>query len=888
MPIAAAKLNGAVPRAQAVLSDPGTIVRLPLAAGFDPLQSPFFLRLEAVLGADPQARLALASFNREKEKISGSPTAVLESFFSTLYRDERLRALTNFVVRRFCLEQSERLWECLRNGATRTPEVVIGCGPNAVNYLLSRAQKSRTSMPLLIDRRGSGGGQFSITDLPVWKLNSRNGEDITDEMAALIPGRGRNLNSLGQYAYLQASSVSSQLYPAQDVLAFTARINLALLGSPALLYTDAAPRIPRAPATGAITEVPIDLTNLLTGERAVLTSGRLIGMPGLGKTKVEEISFLRDGKPVPIEQVPIDVPGGRIYTLEGFYSLQGTPELKALLRTTDQFAVGGAKDSGNVVCETILGQGPESSDSAVSRTGITVRWWGQGQPTRAAFEKCARPRYKLLGLEFPRTGGDGPGSNRILPDSRKIATVDQRDDGLQIIPENKGRSRAGAKPAQLLVLANGLKNPLLDPKGPFRGAIDELGVFPQAKLPPFTSMFPKALRRAYGRGDVIELSVGDKLCWRITVGSIETRIERNPLRFLLRRRFLKRRSGRSDREPSGFSILFRDRDPVERRSEATIYVENVRAKTSSQKKIRLGSGRRNGDGDASRSIPGSLPFGSFTDQVRRGLTGKMGKDGAALTLRVRRSGEASLKEVYETPRRSPLEGMKLVSVTIEGEKRAAARQLGGLPVYFAGPAALIPPSETERKLPALKISENVVALWFHASRISQLGQELDEPELLDPSLILRPDGIFARPSEPAKLPRDGRVRSPEEASSPRSLADLDPVGYLRARVAMALASTFPDPACRQGATVALTMNRGRVLASGIEGGAAAIAPLLSEPEVVKALGAVAAAEGRRTALTVVIPAVKPSAGANGLASWLRQLRVEMRPLERRASSRAGA
>jgi hypothetical protein len=302
-----------------------------------------------------------------------------------------------------------------------------------------------------------------------------------------------------------------------------------------------------------------------------------------------------------------------------------------------------------------------------------------------------------------------------------------------------------------------------------------------------------------------------------------------------------------------------------------VTIENVR--TRSKKEI-VFPFKRSEYGETFDAAEARDIFKQLSPSILRELNRGVIESGSvfSLTLRTGQFGDRK-REYYKLPARAGLKALPIVTAAIDGEKRAVARQLGNKEVYFAGPPALLPPSRKEKQLPALAVSENVVALWFHSSRVSEFGQSLDEARLENPTLVLRPGEVLASGSEqPARIKK---VASTPRASAAPSALGFDPIGLLRARIVSYLDSLPELESLKTSTRASLSLRKGQPTLTFPD---AAPEPfrkvwegILRNDETVDGVRALLEAEGNGASIKVELPA---STGASR-TNWLRQIRIDV-------------
>lgn len=262
-------------------------------------------------------------------------------------------------------------------------EVVVGAGVHAAIWCANRDVQ-----PFVMDQSPDVGGTFA-TKRPVFYLNSRNRRDVP--WAEPLPGRGGALNRMPG-ARIQPMDLSYSEYQPQTDLAFAAGLNLVL---DAQVATGARVLTVRSEGGGRYV---VEFQDPEDGQGNLrLLAGRVVLATGPGDPAQR---IRRDGY-------------NRTMDFPAFVSKMGAANKP--LEGWGNVAVVGAGDSGSVVCEYLLGQGPEPPLSNAQRSMVErVTWIGQRRATCEAYRRAVRSRYQGLGRFMPRR--DRPGDYvRLFP-----------------------------------------------------------------------------------------------------------------------------------------------------------------------------------------------------------------------------------------------------------------------------------------------------------------------------------------------------------------------------------------------------------------------------------------------------------------------------------------
>jgi hypothetical protein len=249
-------------------------------------------------------------------------------------------------LRRAYSTERKAIEECIQRhrsfGRTK-PTIVIGGGVHGVTF----AMNSRLRPYILSSQFG---GEFRGD--PLFYLNSRN---RPGELG--LPGTEKALNAMPGCP-VQASQFDGFEYQVNTPLGFAIEVNAALYS-----------RYRRLSAFSV--EKKIDGDYLLLTNGGGLSTQRLIIATGIGTEP----------------KVP----------LEGTLSLRAAlTQLRGNTKPLKRVAVVGAGNSGNVMVEALLGQGPISAPF-VDR----IDWFGQRLGYREEWEDRVRSRYHAIGRDFP-------------------------------------------------------------------------------------------------------------------------------------------------------------------------------------------------------------------------------------------------------------------------------------------------------------------------------------------------------------------------------------------------------------------------------------------------------------------------------------------------------
>lgn len=294
-------------------------------------------------------------------------------------------------------------------------EIIIGGGLHAAVYAMNRPKGKRL---LALENRRRIGGILAQSRAPFFYLNSRDRPTSSALISPLLPGRGQPLNMLPG-AVLQTSDIGSNATLTNDDLAFVIRANLVLRSRVRFSFA---------------TEIRDDKEGklaVITGAGNTLLSDRVILATGLGKSKPALAGCI---------------------TFEQFMNYANSP---FPLRGIKRAAVVGAKESGNVTVEFLLGLGPKAGNSVINLDYVDhIDWFGQNCLTAEEFERCNRRRYGAIAGEIPR---------RILPIPGRVCESKPNGGGIRLFARTpSGEFRSPIEPYDIVIFATGFEQ--TDPK----------------------------------------------------------------------------------------------------------------------------------------------------------------------------------------------------------------------------------------------------------------------------------------------------------------------------------------------------------------------------------------------------------------------------------------
>lgn len=283
-------------------------------------------------------------------------------------------------------------------------EIIVGGGLHAAIYAMNRPKNPR---PLILEKEACVGGILAQARAPFFYLNSRDRPTFRALSYPILPGKSLPLNMLPG-AVLQTADIGGLDYLTQDDLGFVIRTNLTLAG-----------RVIQRTVREIVKTVDQPGYNVLTEGPAFFTQ-RVILATGLG-----------DSNPC--------LPGCITFT-----NFMKNASLSFPLRGFKKVAVVGAKESGNVTVEYLLGMGPRPGNSVTNLDYVErIDWFGQTSLTAEEFERCNRKRYKDIAREMPNLNNN---SGRVQAFPGRVITASRTDSKTELCllsPEGALRNMGG-------------------------------------------------------------------------------------------------------------------------------------------------------------------------------------------------------------------------------------------------------------------------------------------------------------------------------------------------------------------------------------------------------------------------------------------------------------
>lgn len=306
--------------------------------------------------------------------------------------------------------------------------VIIGGGLHAATLACNLSPK-----PVVIERELELGGIFQLPRGPAFRLNSRNRPDEGERK----PGGSGSLNYIPN-GLLQVADISGDEYPSQDDFALAIKANL----------IERSMSFPSCSVSG-IRNFDGDLSVRLRDfeDRVRFVScKRLFVATGIGEPTS-----------IPVDERRYENGRTAVYTFAEW--LRALRFQRAIWRDVKRLAVIGANDSGKVVIEHALGQGPGASRSVNLDFVERIDWYGQTSYYQESFEECERSRYSGIGRYMPRIR-DIEHFARVFANNARATGISQTEPGPRVRYISGGC--CVSPPYDMVVICTGFKSNIDD------------------------------------------------------------------------------------------------------------------------------------------------------------------------------------------------------------------------------------------------------------------------------------------------------------------------------------------------------------------------------------------------------------------------------------------
>ncbi len=320
------------------------------------------------------------------------------SLFAALRLNNRTSELLDIAERHAFERDRQNLLRKIESGDNYVPELVIGSGPAAANYLSTRKELLPSQPSLSVSKEL--GGEFNIAQQGLWRLNSRNRPASRD--LSPVPGTAGSLNELGKFAVVHPSDYGNEAYQSQLKLGEAVRDNLLLVGN--TIGRIEVVSLKKSKNKKAAIEV---LTrDLDTGEESNILTDRVVELGGIGISKSG--LDLSDSETIEIlYESDEQLRKGENPVVADFNDrirIAGDKSNDFPLRGLKRHIVIGDKDGSYVWWGLLKGYEPQPGKTVRQIDNIeSITIIGDNAPaSREEFIKMARPRYAVTGNELPR------------------------------------------------------------------------------------------------------------------------------------------------------------------------------------------------------------------------------------------------------------------------------------------------------------------------------------------------------------------------------------------------------------------------------------------------------------------------------------------------------
>lgn len=342
------------------------------------------------------------------------------------------------------------------NGGYYAPVLVVGAGIHGSIFNAQLMNDRPDLQALTVDKDTRLGGNFRKPNGRVFRTNSRNRAE--DRTADGLPGADGNINSLGQYATMQVSDISSEVYADNDTFGLATALNQYLSGNTMLgVEVTEVERNGR----GEQGKYKVTLEDVESGKTLTVTTDVVVVASGLGERKYGLDESDVDTTQVLVDNFELALATGKmpkVIPYDIFLQLVGDRRVQFPLEpfVDKRIAVVGSRDSSNTTIEYLLGLGSEYRGS-VAQMGRPqqIAWYGPEFKTQAEYRACARLRYAEIGTFLPRVEGQRA---PILPVAERVNHLRQTKDGKITVLSNGTSSPERAEDFDFVILATGFED----------------------------------------------------------------------------------------------------------------------------------------------------------------------------------------------------------------------------------------------------------------------------------------------------------------------------------------------------------------------------------------------------------------------------------------------
>src|SRR3989338_2969656 len=342
------------------------------------------------------------------------------------------------------------------NGGYYAPVLIIGAGIHGAIFNAQLLNDRPDLQALTVDKDTRLGGTFRKPEGKVFRTNSRNrAEDRTIDG---LPGTDGNINSLGQYATMQISDMSSEVYADNDTFGLATALNQYLSGNTMLgvevTSVEKNKRGEQGKYKVRLEDTGLDQELTVTTDVIVVASGLGERKYGLDENDTETAQGIVDNFELALAtgQMP------KIIPYDIFLELVGDRRIQFPLEPfiNKRIAVVGNKDASNTTIEYLLGLGSDYRGS-VAQMGKPqqIAWYGPEFKTQAEYKECTRARYAELGLFLPRVKGE---KAPVQPVAERVNRLRQTEEGKITVLTNIKNYPERADDFDFVILATGFED----------------------------------------------------------------------------------------------------------------------------------------------------------------------------------------------------------------------------------------------------------------------------------------------------------------------------------------------------------------------------------------------------------------------------------------------
>jgi hypothetical protein len=358
---------------------------------------------------------------RAASSVPGDMHRALTPLLAGIMLTPQARAVMDVALQRAGQRESDELSRRIGEGRAFVSQAVVGSGWHGSVLVNTMLGLDPNLSSITIDRAFHMGGQFANTPGDAHALNSRTRPERPDLVNQ--PGSEGSINPTG-LSPIQVADVETMSYGAQSTLGMVNATNQ-LLASPTLMGHE----VRWVRPGGNFGKVELVSRDLETGLPVTTVHDRVVFTSGVGDVR----TALPGADPVTQALIERELgkPIGerRITTYTDEYVRMADPENPFPTQGRKQVAVFGAGDGGRTIVGKLLGYETANHMSVPNVDWVEgIGWYRQDASSREEFLRAERPRYHLIGNEFPRES-DPNYYSRIKPISARATQLREEVDG---------------------------------------------------------------------------------------------------------------------------------------------------------------------------------------------------------------------------------------------------------------------------------------------------------------------------------------------------------------------------------------------------------------------------------------------------------------------------